>query len=217
MKVTIYTVTDCQFSKTEKEYLTSKNIPFEEKNLETNKEYLTEMLTVSNNFAGTPVTVVDKDNGEKVVLKGYTQSEIDEALGLNKPTEAPAKEASAPPAPVEPAKPMEPAAAPVAPMTPTPEVSPVAAPTPAPVAPPAPVTVEPAAPAMPVAPAAPAANDPSLDALLNDLQSKVAATKADVAADSTVGQPPPAPEAPAAPAAPTAGGMPAVPDFGDKQ
>lgn len=81
MKITIYTVNDCEFSKQEKEYLKTHNLQFEEKNLESNKEFLTEMLAVSDNFAGTPVTKIDKDDGQSVVLKGFTQSEFDETLG----------------------------------------------------------------------------------------------------------------------------------------
>jgi len=82
MKITLYTVTDCQFSKQEKEYLASHTLSFEEKNLETNRDFLTEMLTLSNNFAGTPVTKIDKDDGQIVVLKGFTKDEFDKALGF---------------------------------------------------------------------------------------------------------------------------------------
>ena len=81
MKITLYTVNDCQFSKQEKDYLTSHQLQFEEKNLELNKEFLTEMLAISDNFAGTPVTKIEKDDGQSVVLKGFTQTEFDEALG----------------------------------------------------------------------------------------------------------------------------------------
>jgi len=81
MKVTIYTTNDCQFCKQEKDYLASKNIAFEEKNVQSNREFLQEMLDVSNNFAGTPVTKIEKDDGQSVVLKGFTQSELDNALG----------------------------------------------------------------------------------------------------------------------------------------
>ncbi len=83
MKITIYTVSDCQFSKAEKEYLKQHNLQYEEKNLEQNREWLTEMLAVSNNFAGTPVTKIEKDDGTIVVLKGFTQGEFDQELGLN--------------------------------------------------------------------------------------------------------------------------------------
>jgi len=39
MKITLYTTTDCQYSKQEKDYLTANKLVFEEKNLETNKEF----------------------------------------------------------------------------------------------------------------------------------------------------------------------------------
>jgi len=84
MKITVYTVSDCQFSKAEKEYLQSHNLPYEEKNLEQNREWLTEMLAVSNNFAGTPVTKIEKDDGKIEVLKGFTQEEFDQVLGFKK-------------------------------------------------------------------------------------------------------------------------------------
>jgi len=85
MKITIYTINDCKFSQAEKDYLQSKNLPFEEKNLETNREYLTEMLNISNNFAGTPVTKIEKDDGTSMVMKGFTQTEFDAALGTGAP------------------------------------------------------------------------------------------------------------------------------------
>ncbi len=82
MKITVYTINDCKFSQAEKEYLKKNNVEFEEKNLETNRDFLTEMLAVSNNFAGTPVTKIEKDSGESMVLKGFTQEEFDKALGI---------------------------------------------------------------------------------------------------------------------------------------
>jgi glutaredoxin len=92
MKVTVYTVSDCQFSKAEKEYLKLHSLPFEEKNLEQNREWLTEMMAVSNNFAGTPVTKIEKDDGTIVVLKGFTKEEFDRELGL---TDQPVAQANA--------------------------------------------------------------------------------------------------------------------------
>lgn len=83
MKITVYTITDCKFSQAEKQYLQSRGLQFEEKNLEANREYLTEMLNISNNFAGTPVTKIEKDDGQIIVLKGFTQDEFDKALVVN--------------------------------------------------------------------------------------------------------------------------------------
>lgn len=102
MKITVYTITDCEFSREEKEYLASHQLQFEEKNLETNKEFLTEMLVVSNNFAGTPVTKIEKDDGKIEVLKGFTKDEFDKVLGFveeKKPIEEVKAEPAAPPTP----------------------------------------------------------------------------------------------------------------------
>ena len=82
MKITIYTINDCTFSQAEKDFLKKNTISFEEKNLETNRDFLTEMLKISDNFAGTPVTKVEKDGGEILVLKGFTESEFAKALDL---------------------------------------------------------------------------------------------------------------------------------------
>jgi len=101
MKVTIYTINDCKFSQAEKEYLKKNNIAFEEKNLETNRDFLTEMLSISDNFAGTPVTQIEKDDGTKVVLKGFTEKEFATELGLQSSGETtePKKEESGQEAP----------------------------------------------------------------------------------------------------------------------
>lgn len=102
MTITVYTVTECEFSKQEKAYLQEKGLAFEEKNLETNREFLTEMLNISSNFAGTPVTKITRDDGSIVVLKGFTKEEFEKALGSA--TVQPAVTSSMPPA-VEPMQP----------------------------------------------------------------------------------------------------------------
>jgi glutaredoxin len=120
MKITIYTVNDCKFSGEEKAYLQSKGLQFEEKNLETNRDFLTEMLQKSNNFAGTPVTEIVKDDGTSMVIKGFTQNEFDAAIGGTTMAAAPAMDTTQPepavapvsepmPAPVMPAPVEEPA------------------------------------------------------------------------------------------------------------
>jgi len=88
MKITVYTIKDCTFSKQEKEYLKNNKLTFEEKDLETNKDFLTEMLAISNNFAGTPVTRVEKDDGTISVLKGFTKEEFDTTFGFATPPSA---------------------------------------------------------------------------------------------------------------------------------
>jgi glutaredoxin len=181
MKITVYTISDCEYSKKEKEYLTSHGLQFDEKNLETNRDFLNEMLAVSNNFAGTPVTKIEKDDGQIVVLKGFTQEEFDQALNLAKPAEpvAPPPPAPAPitvPQPPEPLKPEPPPVVePIPPITlPTPEP-------PKPIEPPITQTPEPAPATMsaepvisePTPPPAPAPTQPDpLNSILNELQTK---------------------------------------------
>jgi len=106
MKITIYTINDCTFSQQEKEYLKLHNMEFEEKNLEVNRDFLTEMLSISNNFAGTPVTQIEKDTGEKMVLKGFTSDEFDKALGLSSVVPAQEPVISVPEVPVAEAVPV---------------------------------------------------------------------------------------------------------------
>lgn len=88
MKITVYTISTCPFSQQEKDYLKANNLPYEEKNLEMNREWLAEMLAISNNFAGTPVTRIEDDQGQIRILKGFTKEEFDEVLGLKPREEA---------------------------------------------------------------------------------------------------------------------------------
>lgn len=144
MKITIYTITDCQFSKQEREYLSAHGLTFEEKNLETNREFLTEMLAVGSNFAGTPVTKIEKDDGQITVLKGFTSAEFDKTLGF-------AAAPSATPVEQPPVAQPQPVAPPVVETAPAPVAPPVVAPQPE-VTPPAPVA------------------DPAMESVLNTLQ-----------------------------------------------
>ena len=72
----------------EKEYLNSKLLPFTEKDVEKSKDALTEMLHLSDNFAGVPFTHIIKDDGGEIKLKGFTKGEFDEAL-LTGPVDQP--------------------------------------------------------------------------------------------------------------------------------
>jgi len=120
MKITVYTITDCKFSQQEKDYFKTNNLTFEEKNLETNKEFLTEMLAVSNNFAGTPVTKIEKDDGQIVVLKGFTKEEFDKTLGFGstQAPQAPKLEVQPTPTPATPPLPVQPQTTPTTPAVP---------------------------------------------------------------------------------------------------
>lgn len=188
MKITVYTISDCPFCRQEKEYLKNNNLPHEEKNLETNRDFLTEMLAVSNNFSGVPVTKIEKDDGQIDVLKGFTKEEFDRVLGL-----IPAVQTQQPPEPTTPPGPQPPPAGgpppsptpippqePEMPSTPieepTPQVPPISEPPKEPEMPPPPPPPTPVEP--PVAPqptnTQPPKQDEALSAILNNLQAKAA-------------------------------------------
>ena len=202
MKITVYTINDCPFSKQEKDYLSANKLVFEEKNLETNKEFLTEMLTVSNNFAGTPVTKVEKDDGQIAVLKGFTKEEFDKTFGFEavpKPVEETNAKMDVPTAPIS-----------TPPSIPTPpSVQPPKAETPEPV-----LTIPEEKPAEQtnVAP------DP-LDAILNDLKTKSGeetAKPAEPVAPKEETLPPTPPATPTPSPTTTPPAPPAIPDFQNK-
>lgn len=152
MKITIYTITACPFSKQEREYLSSHGLQFEEKNLETNREFLTEMLAVGGNFAGTPVTKIEKDDGQIVVLKGFTAAEFDKVLAVAPTATAPVEpKAAEQPEPIQQTAPVEEPA----PLPATPEPAPAAVPSSQPE----------------VAPAT--ATDPAMASILNNLEQQV--------------------------------------------
>ncbi|MFQ5452415.1 MAG: glutaredoxin domain-containing protein [Candidatus Paceibacterota bacterium] len=95
-----------------KDYLKAKNIEFVEKDVEAKREDLAELLEVSNKFAGVPFTIIEKDDGTQVKLKGFNKEEFDKAFGdkgepVVKADSAVSSEAPAPAVSV--AKPISPA------------------------------------------------------------------------------------------------------------
>lgn len=81
--VVIYTTTNCPFCKMLKGYLEEKGIAFEERNVETSTNYQEEMLAESEGFRGTPFTVITRDDGTKVKVKGFDKGLVDQTLGIN--------------------------------------------------------------------------------------------------------------------------------------
>lgn len=84
MNVILYTINDAEsdFCKQAKDFLTAHNIPFENKDVEHDRTALSAMLAISDNFSGVPVMVVGEGADQKVV-KGFTQEEFEQALGLS--------------------------------------------------------------------------------------------------------------------------------------
>jgi len=80
MTITIYSTTTCPYCKMLKDYLTSKNVSFTEKLVDTDEAAQKEMSNVSGGFLGVPFTVVIKDDGAKETVLGFDKGKIDSLL-----------------------------------------------------------------------------------------------------------------------------------------
>ncbi|MBP9797602.1 hypothetical protein KBC70_00460 [Candidatus Woesebacteria bacterium] len=242
MKITLYTIPDCQFCKQEKDYLTSKGLPFDEKDVMANKDFLAEMLQKSQNFAGVPFTSLEEGT-QNVMLKGFTLSEFDDAIAqmsgapmqaaqnekpmdmhANKLPEDASTSLDMPvtPAPVDMPKPAMPSLdMSAAPAMDQPPVSPAMDQPPVSTIPSltqtaSPSMLQPVQPLNPVSSADVDLDDPQdeLNSLLEDLQAKVDVAPASPAGSQTPQNIPSAPAMPSAPVMPAIPTMPTAPAMG---
>lgn len=81
MKITIYSTTTCPYCKSLKDYLTGKNIPFDEKEIDQDDSAREEMLKVSEGFQGVPFVVVENE-GKVDTVMGFDKGKLDSLLNL---------------------------------------------------------------------------------------------------------------------------------------
>lgn len=77
--ITIYTTNTCAYCVMVKRWLSSKNMPYDEVNLDANPERAQEAIDISGQMA-VPVTVVTQDNNNKVVVVGYNLAKLAPAV-----------------------------------------------------------------------------------------------------------------------------------------
>lgn len=82
MTVTVYTTTTCPYCKMLKGYLDEKGVNYTEKVVDQDQAAQQEMMGLSGGFMGVPFTVVKKDDGTQVKIKGFDKPKVDEALGI---------------------------------------------------------------------------------------------------------------------------------------
>jgi glutaredoxin 3 len=75
--VKVYSTPTCIYCKTLKEYLTSKNIEFQEIDVSKDEKELQEMIKVSGQM-GVPVVVIDEE-----LIVGFDKTKIDSLLKIN--------------------------------------------------------------------------------------------------------------------------------------
>ncbi|ERT58825.1 glutaredoxin family protein [Peptoniphilus sp. BV3C26] len=72
-KVKVYTSNTCPYCTMAKEYLKDRNIEFEEKNVQTDKEARSELMNMG--YTGVPVIIID---GQEIV--GFDKAKLDTIL-----------------------------------------------------------------------------------------------------------------------------------------
>ena len=83
MQVTIYSTTTCPYCKMLKDYLTEKNISFNEKLVDQDDFAKEEMAKVSGGFLGVPFTLVVKNDSTKETIIGFDKGRVDSIFSLN--------------------------------------------------------------------------------------------------------------------------------------
>lgn len=78
-KVIIYTQETCPPCFAEKEWLSSNNISFEERDIRKNPKFMNEVIDLG--ASATPVTVITKGDAKEVVL-GFQQEELKNILAI---------------------------------------------------------------------------------------------------------------------------------------
>lgn len=74
-KVVVFTSDTCGYCHMVKDYLNEKSVPFEERNVSSDKEARKELM--SKGFMGVPVVYINED-----VIQGFDKNKIDELLGI---------------------------------------------------------------------------------------------------------------------------------------
>lgn len=80
MTVKIFSTTTCPYCRMVKDYLTSKNVSFEEKLVDSDEKAREEMAQVSGGFLGVPFTVITKDNGQVETVLGFDKGKLDSLI-----------------------------------------------------------------------------------------------------------------------------------------
>ncbi|KZE48413.1 NrdH-redoxin [Brevibacillus parabrevis] len=78
--VIIYTQTTCGPCQEEKMWLTSQNIAFEDRDIRKNDAFFQEAINLGASM--TPVTFIEKEDGEQFVIHGFDKEELKKALDL---------------------------------------------------------------------------------------------------------------------------------------
>jgi len=78
-QVTVYSTQNCPWCHKAKDYLTKKKVKFDDINITENEDARNAMIEKSGQM-GVPVIEVKKPNAEPIIIVGFDQEALDEAL-----------------------------------------------------------------------------------------------------------------------------------------
>lgn len=81
-KLKIYTTATCPYCKMEKDYLTEKNIPFENIMVDQDPAAAQDMISKSGQM-GVPVTEITHDDGRVEYILGFDKPRLNQILNLS--------------------------------------------------------------------------------------------------------------------------------------
>jgi len=81
VKLKIYSTTTCPYCKAEKDYLTSKNIPFENIFVDEDAVAAQNLIEKSGQM-GVPVTEITYEDGKTEYILGFDRPRLEKILGL---------------------------------------------------------------------------------------------------------------------------------------
>lgn len=79
-QVIIYTQPTCGPCQEEKMWLTQQQIAFEDRDIRKNDTYFQEAINLGASM--TPVTLIQKEDGEQIVIHGFDKEQLKKALDL---------------------------------------------------------------------------------------------------------------------------------------
>ena len=81
LRVRVYSTPTCPYCTMVKEFLSENNINYEDLNVAEDRQAAEEMVRKTNQM-GVPVTIIDKDGQEEVII-GFDKDRIADILGIN--------------------------------------------------------------------------------------------------------------------------------------
>lgn len=83
MQIIVFSTTTSPYSLQLEDYLKSKKVAYEGKNIDLDEKAFNEMEKISGGFFGVPFTYIKDDQGRTDTILGFDRGKIDTILGLS--------------------------------------------------------------------------------------------------------------------------------------